>query len=288
MTSATADLPRFVDGLDAREYRRAPGLSSTGIADLRDCPATYRYFADHPEAREDSDASVFGSLVHAVLLEGEDAAKASYWVAPPGFGTNKTKQFAKECAEWGAAEKRGLKRISPDDFDQARRVRDAVLANPTAREIVTAAEARERSLFWTEGDVPAKARLDIDAVTAYGIIADLKVRDDPSPSAFQRDRRLVSRATQAAFYVRGYEVVSAYADAPASPSFAWIIAPSSPPYTGRVWIAEPDPALVEYGRKEVERAIQTYRECVRNNTWNGYGDAPVVIAAPRWAGGEEA
>lgn len=283
---APATVPEvgFIDGLPEREYHRHPALSASGIADLLDSPATYAYFRQHPEARKDTEASAFGALVHVLLLEGEDAFAARHYVTPVGF--SRSRKADKEFAE--AAEADGRRQVKQDDFDQARRVVDAVLAFPTAREIVYAATARERSMFWAEGGVACRARLDIDAVTAFGLVADLKVRDDPSPSAFRRDRRLIQRATQASFYTNGYVAASLSGGSVAVPDFAWIVAPSEPPYRGRVFVAEPDAVLLAKGEECWRRGVALYRECEQKNDWGrGYGDAPVVISAPSWLSGDD-
>lgn len=269
----------LVDGLDMREYRKRAALSSTGIHDLLDAPCVYRYYADHPEARKDTDASDFGSAVHAYLLEGEAAFLSRHWIAPPGFATNKTKQFAKECAEWEAAEAKGAKRISTDDYDQVRRVCDAIRACPDAAKILDGADATERSAFFDMDGVPCKARFDIDATEALGMIADLKVCADNNPERWGRDRYGLSRAIQASFYASGYCLASAEDVVPA---FAWIVAPSEPPYTGRVWVGEPSERYEAIARREIDRALAIYRKCQKTGQWPGYGEAVRQIDPAPW------
>lgn len=265
----------LIDGMSMADYRRVDALSSTGISDLLDCPAVFRYYRDVPEARKDSDASDFGSAVHTFLLEGEITFGMRYFVTPHGF--SRARKADKEMAE--AHEAKGFKQIKQDDYDQVRRVCDAIRACPDAAKILDHAEATERSAFFDMDGTPCKARFDIDAVEGIGLLADLKVCADVNPSRWGRDRYGLGRAIQASFYASAYCLAS---DEDVVPAFCWIVAPSEPPYKDRVWVGAPSERYEAIARREIDRALAIYRKCLKTGQYPGYGEAIREIEPAAW------
>lgn len=266
---------RFQDGLAAKDYHEHPALGSSGIADLLDCPASYDFFKRHPNERKDTDATDLGTFIHAYVLEPKTFAQR-FHVTHPGFKRNATVKDKEAVDALLAAEAAGAKHVTHAEMEVVKRAAEAVMACPDARTLIENAEAFERTAFWDRGGVPCKARFDIDAVTATGLIADLKSTADPSPAAFARGDNAVKRAVQALWYSDGYLRVSQ----DAMPRFCWIVVPTEPPYMGRVWVGEPDEAFLRIAEARIERAVAVYRRCVETKEWPGYAASGIVSLAP--------
>lgn len=271
--------PGFHDGVPDHKYHAHKALGSSGVAHLLDCPATYRYLADHPEAHKDTEATEFGTACHAYILEGEAAFASRYFVTPLGFSRAKTKADAETVAAVLAHEAAGGKVIKQADYDLVRRVADAVFACADAAAILKGATGRERSVLFTRDGVPCKARLDVDAIEDMALVADLKCLADPRPSRFLSGDMGKHRAIQASFYSTGCHL----AGTAMAPDFAWIVAPTEPPFARRVWVAQASDPLLRYGDGEIRRALTLYKSCVATNDWAGYDEEIRFMEPPaRW------
>lgn len=262
---------RFQDGLPAADYHKHHALGSSGVSALLDCPATFDYLRRHPEDDPETAATELGTAIHTFVLEPGSFAPR-YFITPPGFTRARKDDKAVATAE----EAKGLTQITSVDYEKLKVIREAVMACEDARLLIENAEAVERTAFWMRGDVECKARFDIDAVTATGLVADLKSAADPNPASFARGDDAVRRAVQALWYSDGYLRVTE----DAMPRFCWIVVPTTPPYHGRVWVGEPDESFLRIAQARTERAVGIYRKCRETNVWPGYAANGIVSLAP--------
>ena len=277
------DSPGLHDGVPDGVYHAHKALGSSGIADLLDCPATYRYHADVPESHKDTEATELGTAVHTYVLEGEAAFLSRYHITPPGFtmaAKVKDKVNVDACAAAMAA---GKRRFAQDDYDVVRHIADAVRACPDAAAILDASEACERSALFTREGVPCKARFDVDAVTSMALVADLKSAADPRPHRFLTGDMGVKRAIQASHYTTAYLL----AGGDSAPDFAWIVVPVEPPFTRRVWVAQASDGLLKHGDGLIRRALATYKDAVARNAWDGYDNEIRMMEPPAYWAKEE-
>ena len=270
--------PGIHDRVEEGEYHRHPALGSGSIVDLLDAPAVYRYHADVPESHKDTEATELGTAVHAYVLEGEEAFLARYHITAPGF-SRAAKVKDKEAVDaLLAAEAAGKKQLKSDAYDQVRRIYDAIMLCADSRAILEAAKGCERSALFQREGVPCKARFDVDAVASMGLVADLKTAADPRPSRFLSGDMGTKRAIQASHYSTGY-VLCGEAEAP---DFAWIVVPTEPPYTGRVWVAQASDGVLRYGDGLIRRALGLWKDATARGTWDGYDTEIRMMEPPSW------
>ena len=145
---------KIVYDMPSEEYFAIHALSASGAKLLNRSAA--HYLADKAEPRSPSAAMAFGSLVHTLILE-PNTVDARYAAMPR---INKRTNAGKE--EASAFESENANRIIVDlqDFQRAQRTAAAVLAHPTARDLLNADGKSEATVLWQQHGVDCKARLD--------------------------------------------------------------------------------------------------------------------------------
>lgn len=160
----------YVD-LPAEDYFAQDRLGSTDLVVLHRDPADWWYRSRHNPNRKPKTPSpemVFGSALHALLLEGEAAYTKGFVIRPDTYEDEKTGEVkpwhggAKVCKAWLEANDRP--NISIIDADTDRRVRhmDALIRrHPELGEPMQAGMS-EVSILYTDPTTGAKLRCRID------------------------------------------------------------------------------------------------------------------------------
>jgi hypothetical protein len=140
----------------------------------------------------------------------------------------------------------------------------------------------EQAITWVEhtefGDVTCKGRFD-HVWPDLGIILDLKVTENASPSFVERNAENLGYAIQAAAYTRALSAFDP--DLQGRVAFAFIFAEAEEPYA--LNISEPDGIFREIGERRWLRAVREWARCIKENHWPSYGTAVNPITAPSWA-----
>lgn len=199
-----------VTDMDERTYRALPGLSGTGVAKLLESPADYAYDLAHPTPS--TGAQSLGTLVHAFVLGTYTDDTDPYAFEAPtldpeivvapfnDFRGALARDWKKAAVAEGADAERVVSRTAHnsmlDDLAkkaealEAKRVEshakalviaDAVLAHPTARQILEAEGQSEVTVTGEHRGAPLKGR--IDRLPANRLVVDLKTGRDVSPGA---------------------------------------------------------------------------------------------------------
>jgi exodeoxyribonuclease VIII len=257
-------------GLAAKTYHGIEAMSFHGSTAILRSPAHFRLARD--TTSEPTDAQVFGSAVHALVLEGETAFAEAFVVAPTI--DRRTKAGKAEYAEF-LLRCGGREPIDKESYARALRCAEAVTTHPAASRLLYDAR-REVSLFWEDGEykVPCKARLD--ALGAHGIV-DLKTCRDASPEAFARSAASFGYHRQGAHYWSGVEHVLGH-----SPEFFVLIAVEDEPPHGVACYALP-PVAIQAGRREMDEALARYRAALAGGKWTGYDSRVIDLDLPRYA-----
>jgi hypothetical protein len=150
-------------------------------------------------------------------------------------------------------------------------MRDAVMAHPVARELVTDHKA-EQSVFWEEDNLALKCRPD---AWKPGILVDLKTTRSADPNEFGKTAHEFGYHQSAAHYIDGVKAATGE-ELP----FHFVLVEKTEPYL--VSVVELDIEAINIGRQLNDRAKRIYRECVEANTWPGYPNAD-LISLPMWA-----
>lgn len=260
----------LVFGMDELAYHARPELSSTGVRQILDSPARFRWEQQHPRTALAFDV---GSAVHTKVL-GTGWPVVTYpdeHLTPSGKPSTKAATVAWEQGQRAA----GAIVLSGVDLARVDAMAEAVLAHKGARAILERDGGREVSAFATdpETDVGCRARFD---VLTSDLAVDLKTTaGSASAQGFGRD---------AAKY--GYPIQEAhYAD-----TLAWVMGERLPMVFLVVEKRPPHLVAVHYldevtrmvARELAAKARDLYAHCLATDTWAGYGDEPLITQVPGW------
>jgi exodeoxyribonuclease VIII len=251
-------------------YHERPELSSTGarslLPEFGGSPAKYQWNRTHPRSSKPYD---IGHAVHArVLGTGLQAiAYPEELLAANGAASTKA---AKDWANEQRAN--GLVPMKEVEVNVIRKISDAVLAHPEARQILETSAHRETSIFTQSPEgVAIRARFDIYSDT---IAADLKTTTDASPRAFLRHIVDYGYHVQEAWYRDAHR----YETGSELDSFKFVAVETSGPY--QVAVHELDILFQRIGTELAKRARDTYAECMSTGLWPGINGE--LIGPPQW------
>lgn len=180
-----------------------------------------------------------------------------------------------------AARSSGHVPILRHDYEEAKAIAAAVLAQLAGRDIVLDGVS-EQAMEWTEdslhGLVKCRGMMDHLKIDK-GLILDLKLTENASPSAVERTAENMGYGIQRAAYVRGVERVRP--DLAGRVRFVFIFAEPEPPYAMSLY--EGDGTFRELGERRWLRAVETWGKCLATNVWPGYPAGINQLAAPAWA-----
>ena len=268
--------PGIYFGMPEYEYHADPALGSTDVKRLAYSPADYWFSSPlnpHREPDDPTPAQIFGTAIHKLILEGEQAFEGRY--APTKFN-GATKAGKQERDDIRAAGKIALKQ---DDFDRIKISGAVIRANPHLGEAFHGG-LPEVSIFWESAGIRRKCRIDYLKRRAS---VDLKsIRNSRNVGFSEACRRAISEFrydVQAAHYRDGraamaalYRAGAVYGDVDAawldgvvtSQDAAWVFvfyqAEGAPLSWGTV--LSPANPIFDVARAVIDRAETNYRNCV--------------------------
>lgn len=156
--------------LDAETYFAQDRLGSTDLSVLHNRPADWFYGSRHNPHRGErkvSDEMAFGSALHVLLLEGEDAYRRTVSVKPATYIDAKTGEEkpwngnATVCKDWLEAHDKPGVTIIAEDADRRVRHMAALIRNHPELGPPMGKGLSEVSVLWTnEQGVKLRARFD--------------------------------------------------------------------------------------------------------------------------------
>lgn len=233
--------------------------------------------ADQTSAQADGWAS------HLAVLEPDRFEMEC--VAAPKFD-KRTTEGKRGWAEFQASNE-GKTVLTQDEHALCLRIRDAVWAHPTARELLMGDGLNEISALWKDAGTGlyVKGRPDrLTTLAGWSVVMDLKTTLNASPSAFARDLYYYHYHQQGALYLDGCDAL-----APHQRKFIFVAVEKDPPYAVAVYELEDD--ALSLGRDEYQKHLTAYARCLESGQWPGYPDGVGYISVPSWAfkfHGEEA
>lgn len=251
----------WIDNLPAGDYHRSEALGSTSLKTLATrTPAHFKWDQEHPRT---SDAFDLGTVVHALALEQDESGVVV--VDHPNWMTKAAKEAKAEARDAGKIP------LLRDQWEDAKAMRDSILAHPLAGKALTGHVA-ERSYFWEEDGLKLKCRPD---ALNHGMIFDLKTTVNADPRHFGKTAHDYGYHQSNAHYVDGVEHLTGE-----RLPFVFILAEKAPPYL--VSVVELGPDAVDLGRRLNTHAKNVYRECAAADHWPGYSETEPV-RLPHWA-----
>lgn len=251
------------------DYHALDAVSKSGLDLIRKAPALYKWRREHKTPP--TPAMRLGTLTHTAVLEPHRLA-GDIMTTPK---IDRRSSAGKAAWESFLIASEGKELVEPEELEKLYAIRDAVRAHPAAAKALAGSPVIEQSIFWHHAGVDCRCRPD--AVTAGGVIVDLKTTKDASPDGFARSIAGYRYHVQAAFYSDGYR--AAFGAAPRG--FVFIAVETEPPYLVGVYVASE--TMVLRGRADYEADLARFRECRDADTWPGYSDAPLTLDLPKWA-----
>lgn len=259
--------PRVIHGLDFDEYRAIDAINASGLKLLKRSPAHFQQARLEPHAP--TTAQALGTLVHLLVLEPERENEVA--VAPE---CDRRTRGGKDA--WAEFQAKAADRliVTAEQWDTARRMRDAVRANPNALALLSDG-APEVTLLHPLDSIPIKCRLDW-LCDGHEVIVDLKTASDASEPEFSRAAGKYGYHLQAALYSDSAEACGLGARA-----FVFLVVESAAPFGVALYVLDDDALRV--GRIRYQRAMDRYRECLAADHWPGYPTEIQPLSVPKWS-----
>ncbi len=262
--------------MDKESYHSGTSrLSSSGAKELLRSPKHFQLkYGRQSIKQKPSPAMAFGTAVHTLVLEGEEAFKASI-VADPGIN-RRTKAGKFEWEELMAR----YPNVPPHmvfkakDIDTMYFLRDAVFDHPVAAELLSEGKP-EQYYDWTDPETGAPCKALADWLKPDAIV-DLKTCADASPVGFGKAVYNFKYHLSAEFYRMGFEANNAGV----VPQWYWIAAEKE---TCQVAVYTPDEIASSLGRAQCVEAMRIFAECHRTGRWDSYPNTAQELVSPAWA-----
>lgn len=211
-------------------YLSKAALSSSACKLLLQSPKTYHYVTKY--GQDESDAFSVGRLVHLMALEPHRVQEYDI-IDVQSKNTNM----------WKEAKARGGQIITKKEYNEARRIADALLRNEHVLGYIQGCQFEVPAIGTIEG-IPFRAKADI---LGDNFIADLKTTTDLR--AFPYSAKKYGYDLQAYIYTRLFGVPI--------DKFIFIAIDKASLDVGIYTIS---PAFVEEGEKKLQEAISIYKE----------------------------
>ena len=268
MTTATDIVPGQYD-IPAEDYHADPvpggSLSSTGARRLLECPAKFAWERGHGAApKRHFD---IGTAVHTLTL---------------GVGTQPVRIDAASYRSADAQQQRDQARAAgripllPGEYQQVQDMAAALRNHPAVAEMLAQLGEAEQTFIWRDEATGVWRRSRPDWV-ADGLVADLKTAANASPAAAERAVYEHGYHAQGAWVLDGVEAVLGQRS-----EFRLVFVEKEPPYPVAVYVVTGSALLL--GEARNRRALEIYAECTASGVWPAYGDDPIHLSLPGWAG----
>lgn len=265
---------QIIKNLSNKDYHAMDGLSKSKMDKIAISPAHYKASLEEPEKQ--TEALIFGSLFHTMVLEPEKI-ESEYAIEPVvNKRTNEGKAILQEFYEQNAEKTI----ITQEQLETAKIMRDKIMENKIAKKLLKSKGECEISLFWNDEKTGTLLKARPDKIVD-DIIIDLKTAVSASPNSFYKKAYDYAYHRQSAHFMEAYR--KCYNKEPAG--FIFIVIEKEPPYAVCVYKASKE--FIEKGEQEVRKLIDIYAECEKTNTWNGYPEKIYELNLPAWAYNEE-
>lgn len=264
IAEVTAFLGLHLDVPEA-QYHDGPGVSASGLKRILRCPAYYREAA--PYESPDLDT---GSAFHCAALEPEHYdARFVTW------------QGRKQGKAWEAFKESNDNRtiLTQTQHDLAWRMAEALHRHPFGGTLVGDDPGPvEASMYWTDEESRALCRCRPDKMSGlHDVVVDLKSAKDAAAGPFARQAANLRYDMSAALTARGYRAVMG------KDLGAYIFAgvEKEPPHLVGLYTLGHEE--LHRGEMLIDRALELYARCLRQDDWPGLPNEIRPLEFPRWA-----
>ena len=260
-----------------KDYHSHPAMSASKLKHM-EIPLVFwdKFINQDADPNEQTPAMLRGSAYHCAALE-PDKFDSRYCVKPEDYD-GRTKA-GKEFKEFLAI--KGIQIVE----DEVIKMAVATRKHPFMQVALTCNPVIETPIFWDGHDNNSvhyySKRMMPDMLIHpcdkfhKGALIDLKSTNDASESGFFKTFRDQQMHIQAAWYVDGIKEAHGF-----EPDFYWFAQEPTRPYLNRQHKATQ--AVIDHGRAECERLMNSYAECVANDYWPGYIVDNEEVQIPDW------
>lgn len=280
------DKPQYDNGvytISNAEYHASHGVSRSALMELRKSPYHYWYKYINPdfEKPEPTPAMQLGSLVHTMVLEPE-LFDSEYIIKPEttpipkalklkdvgreAYDANKTEREAISAANdlelerfQKAAENKTI--VSRETYEQANAMKEAVLNDETARNLINDAQI-ERSIYFTHEPTGLQSKVRPDAWLGT-VVTDLKTVRDASFRAFQNEAYKLGYFVQAGMIYKSLQSIDITME-----KFVFMCVEKAPPYVTATYVL--DDEAIDYGVILFDSLMERLKECCEQDRWPSY------------------
>lgn len=243
------------EDLPFSDYLKIDAVSKSDLDLINRSPMHYKYFKEHP--KEPTQAMELGRMVHMLVLQPEEFY-LFYFVLPEEVKVRRGKEFEKIKEE-----NEGKTILTSNQFKEALEIKETVMRNPVAKEIIDQSKHKEVSIEHEDfSGLKRKGRLDI---LYNNTIYDLKTTSDCSIDEFMKTIYKYRYHVQAAYYLDLLEEN----DHPTlkANQFGFIVVETKEkPYKCTVY-HQLSKQAVEIGRANYNQNIELLKECLETDVW---------------------
>jgi len=253
------------------EYRAYPGVNKSTLWEIRKSPMHYKWALENPG--EDTAALRMGRAIHAMVLQ-PDEFDEQYAIAP--CVDRRTKEGKAVWAQF-CEENEGKDILTQDEIETVKATAKAVYG--AASDLLAMAET-EVPLFWDDRRTGIRCKCRVDAMKETAdkfIMIDLKTTKDASTDAFIREAIRYGYHVQASFYKSAVETLGLNHGKPIE---WWFVAveKQAPFAVNKIRVSQ---SVLDEGLFQAWKLMDRLDECLRTDTWPGYGSNEMVL--PEWA-----
>lgn len=250
--------------MPSEQYKNTFALSFSGMKALRRNPQFFWTWHHNPDRVETRSMSL-GTLVHRLVLEPHREHEIAVWTGKVRNG---------KAWDLFEVENQGKIITKPDEYDQARRMRDSILANPYVASALRKPGKAEMEFHGIDAQFGCPVKGCFDWL-GEEILLDLKktgesIHEFETKSIWNYDYHV-----QMSFYLRLAEIYDGRRR-----SFGWVVVEDDPPYSTMMVL--PQPEHLEIGKREVERMLEKFSECWTAKAWPGYDTEMKLAEIPEW------
>lgn len=260
----------FYKDLSNEDYHASSAISKSGLMTFKRSPLHYydAYLSDSRAQKEQTPQMLLGSIVHTMILEGDELNNR--YVSAPKI--DKRTNAGKE--EWlrFSEENKNKQVVDASTWSDSMYMSERIFKNSKAMELIEGG-INESSIFYNDIDtgLMCKSRPD---VLFQSHVVDLKTTNDASPEAFSKS-----------VYTYGYHIQCAMMQEAIHSqlgvmikNFFFVCVETKAPFYTAIYIL--DDEAIHKGREEAKDLMEKYKTCKENNEWNGY--EIMQISLPRW------
>lgn len=260
---------KLVHDLPFDEYLKRPAVHFSAL--VRGRPSMLHLHHEMTSPPTDPTPSmILGSAFGILVLE---PLREKHLAVRPEF-SGKGSVAAREA--WNE-EHAGRLILSQDQYDTARRMRDAVMAHAKAGPLLRAKGRSEVSMFWRDKKSGLDCKGRVDRVVMDQALLDLKSSASAEPDAFARSMYDYGYFIQDPFYRWGYEECGG-----GKLPMVFVVCENKPPHAVVVYRIGGQSRAIGAGL--AEELMLKYADACRAKRFPGYADDDVAdIELPLWA-----